>query len=223
MRAIAAVILGLVACQPFTPGPPQPGGQPSSQMQAQASGPPGMEAAALPEQTEGTPEDPYQRRPPPPPPPQQQQPPPSSSLPTAAQAMVDQHNAARAKHCVPPVTWSTKLADVAQQWANSLRDHDCAFEHSQGKYGENLAAGTTGYMDPAAVVAMWYGEIKDYSYDRPGFSMTTGHFTQVVWKGTAQVGCGMSQCKGMDVWVCEYDPPGNWDGQFKQNVPPPCK
>ena len=44
-----------------------------------------------------------------------------------------------------------------------------------------------------------------------------------MWKGTAQVGCGMSQCKGMDVWVCEYDPPGNWDGQFKQNVPPPCK
>jgi uncharacterized protein YkwD len=149
--------------------------------------------------------------------------PPQPALSSVAQAMVDQHNAARARHCVAPLAWSPQLAAVAQKWANNLRDHDCAFEHSHGQYGENLAAGTTGYMDPVAVVAMWYGEIKDYSYDHPGFSMTTGHFTQVVWKGTTQVGCGMSQCKGMDVWVCEYDPPGNWEGQYPDNVPKPCK
>lgn len=226
MRALAVSLFVAAGCQPFTPSQPAPQAQ-------QPSGPPGMEQAAYgpvsaapaetppgdspPTQsgpTDSQPEDPYRR---PPPPPKHDQ------LTQVAQQMLDQHNAARAKHCVAPLTWSATLAQVAQQWASSLRDHDCAFEHSQGKYGENLAAGTTGYMDPTAVVAMWYGEIKDYSYDRPGFSMQTGHFTQVVWKGTQQVGCGMSQCKGMDVWVCEYDPPGNWDGQFKENVPKACK
>jgi uncharacterized protein YkwD len=148
---------------------------------------------------------------------------PQGGLPATAQQLVDNHNAARAKHCVPPLAWSAQLAAAAQKWANTLRDKRCAFEHSGGPYGENLAAGTTGYMDPAAVVAMWYGEIKDYDYKNPGFSMQTGHFTQVVWKTTQSVGCGMVQCNGMDVWVCEYDPPGNWDGQYKDNVPKPCK
>ncbi len=137
-----------------------------------------------------------------------------------AQAFVDAHNGYRAQHCAAPLTWSPALARVAQQWANSLRDQGCKFGHSNGKYGENLAAGTSGTLDANAVVAMWYDEIKHYDFSRGGFSMQTGHFTQVVWKGTTQVGCGRSQCNGMDIWVCEYDPPGNWEGQYRENVAP---
>jgi len=45
-----------------------------------------------------------------------------------------------------------------------------------------------------------------------------------VWRGTTEVGCGHSRCNGMDVWVCEYDPPGNWEGQYRENVlPVGCK
>ena len=67
---------------------------------------------------------------------------------------------------------------------------------------------------------MWYDEIKQYRFPDGGFSMQTGHFTQVVWRGTTQVGCGHSQCNGNDIWVCEYDPPGNWEGQYRENVLP---
>ena len=137
---------------------------------------------------------------------------------TDAQRLVAAHNKVRAQHCAPPLTWSPKLAQVAQQWANSLRDQGCKFGHSGGQYGENLAAGTTGAMDPEAVVAMWYDEVKGYSFKQPGFSMQTGHFTQVVWRSTTQVGCGMAQCNGNDVWGCNYDPPGNWEGQYPQEV-----
>jgi hypothetical protein len=28
-------------------------------------------------------------------------------------------------------------------------------------------------------INMWYGEVADYQYNQPGFSMNTGHFTQV--------------------------------------------
>ena len=133
---------------------------------------------------------------------------------------MDAHNRVRAKHCAGPLAWSPKLAQVAQKWANSLRDQGCAFGHSKGSYGENLAAGSTGLLDPEGVVKMWYDEVAQYKFPNGGFSMKTGHFTQVVWRSTTHVGCGHSQCKGMDIWVCEYDPAGNWEGQYRENVLP---
>jgi uncharacterized protein YkwD len=142
-----------------------------------------------------------------------------------AQQFVDAHNRYRAKHCAPPLTWSKQLADVAQKWANTLRDKGCIFGHSPGaKYGENLAAGTQGALDPESTVGMWYDEIRLYKFPNGGFSMQTGHFTQVVWRSTAQVGCGHVTCKGNDIYVCNYDPPGNWEGRYRQEVlPASCK
>jgi uncharacterized protein YkwD len=137
-----------------------------------------------------------------------------------AQPLVDAHNRVRARHCAKPLAWSSRLAQVAQQWANSLRDKGCVFGHSGGSHGENLAAGTSGTLDAEAVVKMWYDEVARYRFPNGGFSMQTGHFTQVVWRGTTHVGCGRSQCKGMDIWVCEYDPAGNWEGQYRENVLP---
>jgi pathogenesis-related protein 1 len=143
-----------------------------------------------------------------------------ASAKTIAQRFVDAHDRVRAKHCAPPLTWSPKLAAVAQKWADSLRDQGCKFGHSGGQYGENLAAGTAGLLDPEATVKMWYDEIAKYKFPDGGFSMETGHFTQVVWRGTKQVGCGHSTCNGNDIWVCNYDPAGNWDGQYRENVLP---
>ncbi len=141
-----------------------------------------------------------------------------------ANALVAAHNRYRAKHCAPPLRWSAKLAASAQAWADTIRARGCALGHSGGPHGENLAAGTSGMLDPAAVVGMWYDEIKKFSFRSGGFSMKTGHFTQVVWRGTREVGCGKSQCNGLDVWICQYDPPGNVEGQYRENVlPPGCK
>ena len=143
---------------------------------------------------------------------------------TIAQRFVAAHNRARARHCARPLTWATKLASAALKWADTLKAKGCVFGHSGGAYGENLAAGTEGVLDPEATVAMWYDEIKHYKFPDGGFSMQTGHFTQLVWRATTQVGCGHTQCKGNDIWVCEYDPPGNYDGEYRQNVlPAGCK
>jgi uncharacterized protein YkwD len=133
-------------------------------------------------------------------------------------AILDAHNQVRARHCAGPLTWSPKLAQVAQQWATSLRDQGCKFGHSGGRFGENLAAGTAGTLDGSSVLTMWYDEVKLYNFKSGAFSMETGHFTQVVWKSTTQLGCGVAQCRGMDIWVCNYDPPGNVHSMYQRNV-----
>jgi pathogenesis-related protein 1 len=135
------------------------------------------------------------------------------------QTLVDAHNAHRAKHCAGPLTWSPKLAQAAQRWADSLKAQGCKFGHSpRNAYGENLAAGTSGTLDGRAVTDMWYDEVRLYRFPDGGFSMQTGHFTQVVWRETTQIGCGVATCNGMDIYVCEYDPPGNMDTMYRQNV-----
>ncbi|KAI9498220.1 CAP domain-containing protein, partial [Zychaea mexicana] len=111
------------------------------------------------------------------------------------------HNSYRAKHSAPALTWSDTLASYAQDWADG-----CVFEHSQGKYGENLAM---GYGDWEKAINAWYDEVSDYDFSNPGYSSGIGHFTQMVWVDTTELGCAVSQCNGSPMYVCEYNPPGN--------------
>jgi uncharacterized protein YkwD len=143
---------------------------------------------------------------------------PTAQVGDAAQRLLDAHNAYRADHCAPALTWSDEIARVAQAWADQLKADGCSFEHSRSSYGENLAAGSAGSLTPEAVVAMWYDEIRDYDFGSGGFSMETGHLTQVLWKGSKRLGCGMATCNGFDLWVCNYDPPGNVEGGYPKNV-----
>jgi uncharacterized protein YkwD len=138
--------------------------------------------------------------------------------PASSPPIVELHNQLRAEHCAPPLAWSADLAKVAQTWANKLRDKGCVFEHSRTELGENLAMGTSGALDDRTIVEMWYREVDKYDFRHPRFEMDTGHFTQLVWVGTQRIGCGRSTCKGMDIVVCNYDPPGNVETWFADNV-----
>ncbi|CAO3672317.1 hypothetical protein G6F70_005054 [Rhizopus microsporus] len=132
--------------------------------------------------------------------------------------ILNAHNKVRAKHHAPALKWSTKLATYAQNWSNR-----CQFQHSSGPYGENLAL---GYPDWNSVVNGWYSEVKNYNYNNPGFASNTGHFTQVVWKATTEIGCGVKVCnnlgQGAKLYTCSYYVPGNMVGDngkyFTQNV-----
>ncbi|OAD75324.1 hypothetical protein PHYBLDRAFT_110785 [Phycomyces blakesleeanus NRRL 1555(-)] len=129
------------------------------------------------------------------------------------------HNKYRAKHGVPDLKWSTTLAKYAQEWSSK-----CEFQHSQGAYGENLAM---GYSSFTKAINGWYGEVSSYDFKKPGFGGTTGHFTQVVWKATTEVGCGVTTCANYGnarLYTCSYRQPGNMVGNnnlyFTQNVLP---
>ena len=134
---------------------------------------------------------------------------------TGVQQMLNAHNDWRKRTGVSAVTWSPQLATVAQQWANKLLKEN-RFEHRpNSRYGENLASASGQQLSPERVVKMWGEEVSDYNYNantcKPG--KMCGHYTQIVWRSTKQVGCGMARGNGREVWVCNYDPPGNFVGQ----------
>ncbi|ORY78678.1 CAP domain-containing protein, partial [Protomyces lactucae-debilis] len=115
-------------------------------------------------------------------------------------------NTVRAAHSAAALQWDGALAFDALNYAQT-----CTFDHSTAAdYGETLAAGTS--TDPSFYISLWAGEEALYDYNKPGFSTATGHFTQLVWKGTTSVGCGFSSGCGSSYpyyLVCRFKTPGN--------------
>ncbi|CAL8139270.1 unnamed protein product [Orchesella dallaii] len=157
------------------------------------------------------------------------------------QVGLDAHNKLRADHGGPPLTLNEKLNEVAEKCAvyyateRHKIDHSCP--HREKGMGENLYAGW-GKEDPDEAIAkeacqLWYDEIKDYSFANPKSSnfTATGHFTQLVWKSSTDLGMGIAE--GMDedgrkmiVAVAIYTPQGNIQDNkdwkyYKENVVKP--
>ncbi|OAL53465.1 PR-1-like protein [Pyrenochaeta sp. DS3sAY3a] len=135
-------------------------------------------------------------------------------------AVLDVTNTYRKQHNATGLQWNETLAGFAEEWAG-----ECGFVHSGGPYGENLAA---GYPNASASIIAWGQERELYNFQGGEFSPETGHFTQLVWKTTSQVGCARTECNGGQAggrgdapgWfvVCEYAPAGNVIGTFRDNV-----
>ncbi len=135
-------------------------------------------------------------------------------------ALVAAHNAARTEVGVPALKWSPAVASYAQSWATHLqKEKACGLQHRSGStkqkpWGENLAM-WTGDRPVQAGVGMWHAEKADWDGGAlSGANLAKiGHWTQMVWRSTTKVGCGVATCGGRTVLVCNYDPPGNFMGQ----------
>lgn len=58
-----------------------------------------------------------------------------------------------------------------------------------------------------------------YDFDSPGFSNETLNFSQLVWQSSRKLGIGKATgVDGVTVIVARYEPVGNIDGLFVQNV-----
>jgi len=68
-------------------------------------------------------------------------------------------------------------------------------------------------------VDKWYQEVSKYNF-RAGKddNLAAGHFTQVVWKGSKKLGIALARRNNKVYVVANYDPPGNFIGQYGQNV-----
>jgi len=140
-----------------------------------------------------------------------------------AQAALDFHNKVRKEVASPPLEWSADMAAYAQEWANYLAtNNNCQMAHrkSLGKdirsAGENIFWGSASKFSALNASEAWYSEIKDYQY-RPISTQNyskTGHYTQMIWKNSREVGIGVAICKdGAIIIVANYFPPGNYIGE----------
>jgi pathogenesis-related protein 1 len=147
----------------------------------------------------------------------------------------------------PPLadlTWSDEIAEFSQEWAETLANAtNCGsiFHREQRMYGENIAffasSRANDISTPEEAVESWVAEVDCWDYGTilgngtptansercdaacidAQNSSGCGHYTQVVWRSTREVGCGYATCEvqGLtaQVWVCNYSPPGNFVGQ----------
>ena len=123
------------------------------------------------------------------------------------------HNSVRARLKVAPLVWSDRLAARAQDWADTLIKRGQFIHRPNSSYGENLFEITGALATAARVVNAWAAESQNYDYRSNRCRGVCGHYTQIVWRDTKEIGCGLARAGRREVWVCNYDPPGNWTGQ----------
>ena len=140
----------------------------------------------------------------------------------AAQRLLAAHNRERRAIGVPPLRWSPFLADHARLWALELA-RTGSFRHSppamrKGE-GENLFMGTTGAYRYEEMIGYFIGEARDFrpgrfpQVSRTGKWQDVGHYTQLIWPTTTEVGCAIATGRGQEYLVCRYAPPGNVVGE----------
>ena len=156
-------------------------------------------------------------------------PPPSSTpLQVNQSEFLARHNTVRANVTPPAATplpalkWNQQMADVAQSWANQCV---LGYNEERGAVGENLYI-TTAPPDnvPQQAVQAWASEAPNYEHASnscaPG--QICGHYTQLVWESTTELGCGMASCPSIEnfaggspgiMTVCDYSPRGNFNNQ----------
>ncbi|XP_013870114.1 Golgi-associated plant pathogenesis-related protein 1 [Austrofundulus limnaeus] len=137
---------------------------------------------------------------------------------------LETHNTYRTMHQAPPLTYNSELCSKAQAWADQLLQRK-TLAHSETDDGENVFysfSSASLNLKGNEAVDSWYKEIEKYDFSSPGYQSGTGHFTQVVWKDTKELGVGMATDGNIAFVVGQYRPAGNFTnkGYFEKNVRP---
>lgn len=133
------------------------------------------------------------------------------------------HNRERAEVGVPALRWNPALAESASEWARHLAATG-QFEHSPNlpgrpREGENIWGGTKGAFAPEAMVDLWIEEKSEFVMgvfphnSRSGNVRDVSHYTQLIWRDTTEMGCGISEGASEEIIVCRYRGPGNVVGE----------
>ena len=133
------------------------------------------------------------------------------------------HNELREKYNLPLLSKNEELNDMASKYAESLVENKGKFINTSNIYngqlvGENIIISESKKAED--VFNMITKEKNSYDYKKNKFSKLAGHFTQMIWKETTDIGIGFMEDKENKKYysVILYYPTGNCLGQFKKNV-----
>ena len=133
------------------------------------------------------------------------------------------HNYHRKRHQVDALERSEEIEKVAQAYSEHLAEIE-QLVHSHNGYGENLYycwASNSICVTGEKASQSWYSEVSKYNFNSPGYIPGTGHFSQLVWKGSKKIGCGAACNSKNKCYVsCNYSPAGNDLNHFGTNVFP---
>ncbi|KAG0727580.1 Golgi-associated plant pathogenesis-related protein 1 [Chionoecetes opilio] len=141
-----------------------------------------------------------------------------------ADSCLKAHNDYRKKHGAPALKLSKKLSKVAKEWADTIAKKDVLQHRPNNQHGENLycyySPDPKFRMKGDEAVKSWYSEIKDYKFGVEPRDLRAGHFTQVVWSDSKELGVATAKSRsGKTYVVANYNPAGNFVGSFGSKVP----
>ena len=133
--------------------------------------------------------------------------------------LLTMHNGERAAMKVPALRWNDKLQADALEWAKHLAEIG-TMQHAPTPNlhdpGENLWMGPIGVYSPESMIGLFIAEKRHFKPGNfPEVSSTgrwqdVGHYTQVIWPTTKEVGCALAKGQHYEFLVCRYFPAGNW-------------
>ena len=147
------------------------------------------------------------------------------------EAIIAAHNGLRESLGLSDLTWDPALAADAGVYAAQIAQSR-RFEHSADlqkvTQGENLWMGTKSAYSYSEMLGSWSDEGADFvqgsfpKVSKTGSWHDVGHYTQMIWGGTRQVGCAVASNADDDFLVCRYFPAGNVYGGdvFAQKTKP---
>lgn len=135
--------------------------------------------------------------------------------PASISELLAAHNAYRSPLGLPPLQWSATLAARAQDWANHIAATNSLTHNGAG---QNLVW-ANGPFSLTQLVNIWGAERPNFTDSTfPAISTTgnwqdAGHYSQLVWSTTTEVGCATASNPSHFILVCNYNPPGNIEGE----------
>ena len=147
------------------------------------------------------------------------------------------HNRARYEVGSRPLVWDPLLAAQAASYGPQLSLYGRPVHSSRAgreTSRENLLQALPG-TSPAAMVGVWLAERQNFingvfpDVSKTGNWADVGHYSQMVWPSTTNLGCAIHRGGQFDWLICRYSPPGNRDGKMvlaerdkEAPLPPPA-
>ena len=143
--------------------------------------------------------------------------------------ILNKHNILRSNHETQKLKLNNKLNEMAQTFAEKCAASsdgeiyclDLYENDENGEYemiGQNIAVikNNNNVLD---ICQKWYNEKYNYNFDSNKYIDKTGHFTQMIWKNTTDIGIGYKESQdGIKYFIVYYYPAGNIFNKYKENV-----